>query len=211
MTPILLACGPFFDESGFVASLIVLLLIKPLAYFAFTQAFRFRVSRPIPMRFRHAAVLTVARTALGLLFIGSGALVLYLINSDGLLAWSWVYLYGERVFSWWVIGRYGAHLRGRRLIGWIISGTLINATFDFAIVAGLLAGWMWPSGACAAIAAFILLLHLVGRRDSLQARFRDGSHCLNCDYDLMGNLSGRCPECGRSIDFAPPAVPYFSN
>lgn len=23
--------------------------------------------------------------------------------------------------------------------------------------------------------------------------------CLNCDYDLTGNVSGRCPECGREI------------
>ena len=26
---------------------------------------------------------------------------------------------------------------------------------------------------------------------------RDASHCGYCDYDLSGNLSGACPECGR--------------
>jgi len=25
-------------------------------------------------------------------------------------------------------------------------------------------------------------------------------YCLKCDYDLTGNISGTCPECGRSID-----------
>ncbi len=24
--------------------------------------------------------------------------------------------------------------------------------------------------------------------------------CLECGYDLSGNLSGRCPECGKGID-----------
>lgn len=25
-------------------------------------------------------------------------------------------------------------------------------------------------------------------------------HCRNCGYDLTGNVSGICPECGRAID-----------
>ncbi len=27
----------------------------------------------------------------------------------------------------------------------------------------------------------------------------DGRNCLNCGYDLTGNTSGRCPECGFAI------------
>ena len=30
-------------------------------------------------------------------------------------------------------------------------------------------------------------------------RFRPGQ-CQGCGYDLTGNVSGRCPECGRLID-----------
>jgi hypothetical protein len=26
-----------------------------------------------------------------------------------------------------------------------------------------------------------------------------GGSCLNCGYNLTGNLSGRCPECGVTI------------
>ncbi len=27
----------------------------------------------------------------------------------------------------------------------------------------------------------------------------DGIFCVKCGYDLTGNVSGRCPECGRPI------------
>lgn len=29
--------------------------------------------------------------------------------------------------------------------------------------------------------------------------FSDGIHCEGCGYDLTGNRSGRCPECGRAL------------
>jgi hypothetical protein len=32
-----------------------------------------------------------------------------------------------------------------------------------------------------------------------QARHRRLGHCLRCNYDLTGNVSGRCPECGTPI------------
>ncbi len=28
-------------------------------------------------------------------------------------------------------------------------------------------------------------------------------HCVSCGYDLTGNVSGRCPECGRILDLKP--------
>jgi ABC-type ATPase with predicted acetyltransferase domain len=30
-------------------------------------------------------------------------------------------------------------------------------------------------------------------------RFGPG-HCQKCGYDLTGNVSGRCPECGTAIE-----------
>jgi hypothetical protein len=41
-----------------------------------------------------------------------------------------------------------------------------------------------------------LLVALLLLRDS--RRVRPGC-CLCCGYDLTGNVSGRCPECGRAI------------
>src|SRR6185503_39271 len=134
MASFMLGCGPYFNEEGLVGSIILFLLIKPLAYFAFIQAFRYRVNRPIPMRFSQAAKLTAFRAALGIGIVGLGAGVLLALEKQELLMASWAFLYVERVFSWWLVGWRGAGLRGRRLVGWIISGSLINAAFDVAVV-----------------------------------------------------------------------------
>ena len=33
-----------------------------------------------------------------------------------------------------------------------------------------------------------------------------GRYCVNCEYDLTGNVSGRCPGCGTSVGELPPPV-----
>jgi len=33
----------------------------------------------------------------------------------------------------------------------------------------------------------------------IERRFVAPGRCSHCDYDLTGNLSGRCPECGQTI------------
>src|SRR5262245_26198502 len=121
IAPLTLACGPYFDETGAAISLLLFLVVKPLAYFAFIQAFRYRVSRPIPMRFSQAVTLTLWRAGLGFGIVGAWALLIYLAQPNGraaeaLLPLSWLYLYAERLFSWWLVGSRGAGLRGRRLI-----------------------------------------------------------------------------------------------
>ena len=40
---------------------------------------------------------------------------------------------------------------------------------------------------------------LVRYRRVLQAQRRSEGRCLNCGYDLKGNTSGVCPECGTSV------------
>lgn len=44
------------------------------------------------------------------------------------------------------------------------------------------------------IGATILLRYLLPDRVGLKP-----GHCVRCDYDLTGNESGRCPECGEQI------------
>lgn len=38
-----------------------------------------------------------------------------------------------------------------------------------------------------------------------QARIRKWQ-CTACGYDLRGNLSGTCPECGAEVEFLPPRI-----
>jgi hypothetical protein len=212
----MLACGPYFDENAVAISIFLFLFAKPLAYFCFIQAFRFRVNRPVPMRTSQAFKLTAARAGLGIGLTAAALAVLAASQSAALWSGSWLFLYVERVFSWWIVGQVGAGLAGRRLVGWVIFGTLINAAFDFAMVVGWTSGWgllprfglpenVWPPVliVTALIGAFIAVLHVVGRRDSLKRQFDSHARCVMCGYDLTGNLSGRCPECGHVLHTAP--------
>lgn len=196
-----LACGPWFnvDEVGTVASLVMFLLIKPLAYFAFIQAFRYRVSRAIPMTRGQAVKLAALRMVMGVTLIGGGTVALMVLGLSRSDVPAIAYLYASRLLAWGVVGAWGARLRGRRLVGWTIFGTLLNVAFDGAAVGGLAVGWVYPVGITAAIAICIAVLDRVGRRPSLQTRFSTDPLCTQCQYNLTGNLSGVCPECGTSI------------
>jgi hypothetical protein len=85
------------------------------------------------------------------------------------------------------------------LVGWIISGTLLNAALDVAAVWGLIEGPGPQIAIVAGVGVFIMALHMIGRRDSLRLRFASLKNCAACNYDLTGNLSGRCPECGHVV------------
>lgn len=213
MPSLMLACGPYFGPEVILVSVFIFLVLKPLAYFAFIQAFRYRVCAAVPMRYSQAAKLAIFRTLLGFGVIAPIALVL----SAEAYQLSWVILYAERIFSWWLMGSAGASLRGRRLIGWIVSGTLLNAAIDLALFAPLSGAgrtlsqyglpnnpWIASCLIVLVILAFIIALHICGRRDSLKRRYMTGRYCGGCGYDLMGNLSGRCPECGQTIGSVTP-------
>ncbi len=210
----LLACGPFFHEDSVAASAVMLLVVTPVAYFAFIQAFRYRVARGEPMAYRKAVGLAAIRSALAIAFIVPAAMVLTAAARDELWKMSWVYLLGEHVFSWWLIGRnwpfakgsFSAGLQGRRLAGWVISGTLLNVTIELSMLFSLGFGWWSVVIAAGAMAVFIAALHVVGRRPSLRWRFAGAGVCAHCGYSLAGNTTGVCPECGAAAE-AQPAEP----
>ena len=193
----MLACGPYFAEGAVAATLAIFLVVKPLAYYAFIQAYRFRVNRHVPMSVRRAIGLAALRAGLGLVLVGGGAALLLYSGLSQAAIVSWSYLYLSRLAAWWIVGKVAA-LGGYRLVGWVGFGTLINAAFDGAVVAGLVTGPLGAAIVVAVIFAFILILHRVGRRASLQARFGEPM-CRVCLYNLTGNLSGICPECGTPI------------
>ena len=69
---------------------------------------------------------------------------------------------------------------GRPVLGWID-----------AVIAG--AAFAISTSPVAFVLCAIRPGSKVGRRF-------DDSKCLNCDYDLTGLSSDRCPECGRVLD-----------
>ena len=195
----LIACGPYFAPGGVIVSLVILLLIKPLAYYAYVKAFRYRVSREIPMTNGQAAKLAAVRAAMGFVLIGGGALLLsgFLEYTGEFLSWG--YLYVARIGAWWIVGQWGAGIRGWRLFGWIVGGMIINVAFDGAILLGLATGVLYSLCVVGGIVWFIAVLDARGRRDQLKSRFSDDPRCHICTYNLTGNLSGICPECGTPI------------
>lgn len=57
---------------------------------------------------------------------------------------------------------------------------------------------LWVTGPLAFGAFAWAALHQVGRIRRLRKKQRRG-RCPSCDYDLTGNVSGVCPECGRQV------------
>jgi hypothetical protein len=55
---------------------------------------------------------------------------------------------------------------------------------------------LWLPTALAAMAPAVRLVRARRRR---ARRRRDGGFCTRCGYDLTGNLSGTCPECGTRV------------
>ena len=39
----------------------------------------------------------------------------------------------------------------------------------------------------------------VGLYFLLSRKWREPGHCIQCNYNLHGNTSGKCPECGQAI------------
>ena len=65
----------------------------------------------------------------------------------------------------------------------------------YPVVEGLLVLPVWAAPLWAIIWAFAW----VGLRNRLFRRW-PGSRCLACGYDLTGNVSGCCPECGQPVE-----------
>ncbi len=194
-----LACGIYIDETGFWLALAIFVLIKPLVYYAFIQAFRYRVSADIPLSFGRVFKLTLMRTGLGVAIFLVGAGIVIMLGDASPVISSMIFLYVARIGAWWLVGSWGAKLKGRRLLGWIISGWLINAAFDLSILLGAFTGYESVLMLLGGIFVFLIPLHLIGRRTSLKARFTL-PHCAKCEYNLIGNLSGVCPECGTPVN-----------
>lgn len=97
--------------------------------------------------------------------------------------------------TYWLIAL-GTQLAGQLLCGFLGS----QAVRQFGSYGGL---FRWTPPAFGAFAASILTLWFVRKRINRNVRRelnrRGMPTCLGCGYDLTGNVSGVCPECGRRI------------
>ena len=199
MTQSMLACGPYISGQTIAAIFLTFFVAKPAVYFLFVRAFRYRVSRSIPMGNLEAAVIAIARSVIGFVFIGGG-FMLFGGDSGADSVLPWVYMYFARFVAWFLIGGPWLGMRGQRLLLWIAGGMAVNLIFDLAIILELVdsLGSLLFVGPAVALTA---ILTVFGHRTKLRARFSEEPLCHECQYNLTGNLSGRCPECGTPIDY----------
>ena len=122
-------------------------------------------------------------------YVVGKSLLLFLVVS---VAWYWSENYG---------GRIGRELEGLgQLIVtpgfWVdsvLSGTLggFGDARDLIIKIGVsFAIWVIP---------LIIIPEIIKKRSERLQNRCNISNCLSCGYDLTGNKSGRCPECGQLI------------
>lgn len=86
-------------------------------------------------------------------------------------------------------------------VEWRVSGTLVWFPMWEARCYCVLPAWCLVSGFAPLAAPFRL------RR---ARRFADHC-CARCGYDLTGNVSGRCPECGTTRESSESGVPQIPS
>ncbi len=139
---------------------------------------------PVPARFDFERVLhNVFHPIFGAI-LGAGLVV------EGGLAW----------LGFWITTR--RRSRGFATFGVLWWHTCIPATVLLPVVCVAIAAWLADFGSALRVPLLWFLLAPVG--PSLLARLH-GLHgfalgcCCRCGYDLTGNVSGVCPECGTAV------------
>lgn len=89
-------------------------------------------------------------------------------------------------------------------VGVFLVRELIIALPDGAIKSIKWVPWYDTVLVCATIGLPVIPAYWVARTTYMNVRWKDveydGSSCRQCGYDLTGNISGVCPECGRNCD-----------
>lgn len=113
---------------------------------------------------------------------------------------SWATLAALLPFFWRFHRRLGEAMSALSLL-WSITWLLdFNMNAPFVTFAGTELQWAW---ACviAAASGVLVLWPEAARMQDVHPR------CRRCRYDLTGNVSGVCPECGTPIPEAEPTTP----
>ena len=83
----------------------------------------------------------------------------------------------------------------------LLESLIINPGLWLCPVVWLLADWTIPEGATVSLLFIVSAWAgvVVGLRVRLKRAAPRQGHCATCGYDLTGNTSGRCPECGTPV------------
>lgn len=104
---------------------------------------------------------------------------------DGKMRWS-------RRRSFW----YGAGYMFMALVVFSVLLHRAQTVMDFQNAAGVaLFGFV-----SAPLVGFAVAYAFARKQDRTRALRRRRNQCETCAYDLTGNVSGRCPECGTVLD-----------
>ncbi len=200
-----LAHGFFVEEPEWQLAIVIVMIAKVSLYWLLVWAFRYRVSADRPMSRRRIAAMVGMRSAMGPIVLLAAWASLFI--KGGTL--TYLAMYVTRVGAWLFVGRL-MRVRGRGLVGFVLSGLWIDLALDLAILAAGVGSQsgddsvLLASGFGLLIAVIMLgplLIPLCGSSKSmaLLARFPPSCVCRMCGYDLTGNVTGVCPECGTAI------------
>lgn len=115
-----------------------------------------------------------------------------------MLSSQWIIGYGNGT-AWCAIG-YGRFTlcfppdrESGELCWWLRSTNKLDSwAGQFGVVAP------WAGGRAIELPFWILAVVFMAATWKLLPRRSAVGHCVGCGYDLTGNMSGRCPECGRA-------------
>jgi hypothetical protein len=78
----------------------------------------------------------------------------------------------------------------------------LNMGLDLALILGTFATPVWPAIVLGVVSYALANLSRKGSGYEWEARFSPYPLCMMCGYNLTGNQSGVCPECGTTIPHA---------
>ena len=148
---------------------------------------------------RHGRVDRGAVSETRTLMVGLSALVVYIASVLAVMALRWpahLVAFGASVVlmpAWYAFDRHEWQQRRRLPLAMYLGA--VPLVFSVAMIFG--PGW----AIVGALAARFVIRHILPLRAGMQEaelleRHKRGL-CLRCGYDLAGNVSGVCPECGN--------------
>lgn len=200
-----LAHGVFFVDTAWQVTIALVMIAKVTLHWLLIWAYRYQVSSDRPASSRRIIAMTGVRAAMGPIVV----LVMWLGVSLKRALLFYLAPYLVRVVAWVFVG-WLMPLRGKRVGGFLLAGMWIDVVLDVAIVATGMADDYGGTGLAGLAALGLLIgglplglllvpLCLSSKSPALLARFQSDRVCRKCGYDLTGNATGVCPECGTAI------------